>query len=70
MNYTLYDAVVSLINFIIPITNEGFNWWANFREIFIIVITLLIFYLAFILPFIRLLKWGIFGTAYKKHKRL
>jgi hypothetical protein len=65
---TLYEAVEQFLNLIIPIT-RNFGWWSNFREISIIVLTYLVVYLAFILPFIRLLKWGIFGSK-KTHKEL
>lgn len=65
---TLYNAVEQFVNLIIPVSLD-IGWWYNFRIISIIVLTYIITYIAFILPFIRLIKWGIFGSK-KTHKSL
>lgn len=65
---TLYNAVEQFLNLIIPITNNS-TWWCDFRTISIIVITYIFMFMSFILPFIRLVRWGIFGGS-KKNKWL
>lgn len=66
---TLFESVELFINLLLPIDYMGLGWWVNFRAITISVVTCLIIYIAFILPFVRLVCWGIFGNS-KKNKWL
>lgn len=67
---TIFEAVrIFLETAIIPSSFLNYEWWGLFFDIFTIVITSLIFLFAFLLPFYRLLKYGLFGES-KKNKSI
>lgn len=65
----LFEAVEQFFNLLFPLEYMGLSWWVNFRAITLCVLTMIVVYIAFILPFIRLVCWGIFGGS-KKNKWL
>lgn len=67
---TVYDFIYTLITgFFLPAENVNVDWWSNLITIVCVVVSILIFYVAMIRPFIYFLKYGMFGNS-KKNKLL
>lgn len=65
---TVYNFVYTLITgYFLPAENASADWWTNLIIITCVVVTLLIFYISIIRPFILFIKYGMFGNS-KKNK--
>jgi len=60
----IYDAVVLFLKTaVIPESLFGVEWWNNAFIIISLILTMILFYVSLIRPFILFIKYGMFGGS-------
>lgn len=62
----IFEAIKNFLNLIL--VQLDYSWYGLFLDITTLVLSLLLVFFCFVLPFYRLIKYGIFGASAKNKK--